>query len=79
MCGGSPLICYFQFWLLLFLIHIRVGEITQGRFIFNTRSPLSEPDDYSCGLFLFITCRGDSQGSSNYSTLVLPSLNRNIL
>ena len=77
MCGGSPL-----FWLRILLLSscswFRVGEITQGRINYLLSfSPLLLFLGNQFYEFDVIGCRGDSQGSTNYTTLVLPSLNRN--
>jgi len=44
MCGGSPLIWLSSIDVIHSFTVQDVGEITQGRENYNTRSPLSEPD-----------------------------------
>jgi len=79
-CGGSPLML---FLVLLFLILITVscrGD-SQGRSFIILRSPLCSyfiVVFYLMG-FVSIRCRGDSQGSFVIDTIVLPSLNRNLV
>ena len=66
MCGGSPLNGFVSNVYFLDVVNIQdVGEIHRVVFNCNSRSPLS---DRFFGVvllvFLFITCRGDSQERS---------------
>jgi len=78
MCGGSPRREFCFFLCFRFIVFYRCRGVTQERRLLYSRSPLYVFVllDIEVG---FIQCRGDSQGSRNYDTLVLPSLNRNLL
>jgi len=59
------------------LVDSDVGENTQGRIYYVLSfSPLSVFFVLFICLHFTVSCRGDSQGSLLYTTLVLPSLNR---
>jgi len=75
MCGGSPLILFFVFWSVKSWFH--VGEITQGRILIDSRSPLYEPVWSQHALLVTNSDVGEIHRVAyyiNYS--VLPSLNR---
>jgi len=79
VCGGSPLILYLECFSFRFDFDIHVGENTQGRvLIFNSRSPLSEPE-FLLVVFFVLQLTGRFTGRGDVITLVLPSLNCNTI
>jgi len=53
MCGGSPLILFY--WILRLVLFLVVGEIHRRGELYDTRSPLSEPESHgvlTCVLFV---------------------------
>ena len=66
----------FLFFVFNFVVQ-DVGEIHRVVILLYSRSPLSELKHYKKLPVNRLKCRGDSQGRTENSTLVLPSLNRN--